>query len=63
MKHKKWVIEVIKGDEVVRKSDIVLAFDWYGVIEDKVYKDMKKTLIGNERLNIRLARKDEIMAL
>ena len=63
MRDKKWIIEVWKDDKVVRQSDIVLACHWMQVLETRVYKDMKKTLVDGERINYRLVRKDEVMAL
>ncbi len=63
MKHRKYIIEVLKNNEVIRKSDIVLAIDFYCVMESNEYKEIKKSLNNGEKINIRLVTKDEIMAL
>ena len=63
MKHRKYIIEVLKNNEVIRKSGIVLAIDFYCVMESNEYKEIKKSLNNGEKINIRLATKDEIVAL
>ena len=63
MKHRKYIIEVLKNNEVIRKSGVVLAIDFCHVMESNEYKEMRKSLNNGEKINIRLATEDEIMAL
>ena len=63
MKHKKYIIEVLKNNKVIRKSGIVLAIDFYCVMESNEYKEIKKSLNDGEKIDIRLATKEEILAL